>query len=176
MLYSLIFALACKGRQLSLVYLCQRLLHFGNRIGNNFGWRQTRGFKKHLSSNQMGPCVIFPDHLLPWYLPLAHVPVLSESYNPIFIYIQRSSIQILYPASSLQNPGNFHLLTLVSFPCAPSWQISWGKILLSSALVWEAAFEPIPARLCSETWPVQPSVLVFSRLGLKLQREHSPRC
>lgn len=77
-LYFVIFALACRGRQLSLVYLCLRFLLFGNRIGNNFGWRQTRGFKKHLSSNQVGPCVIFPDHLLPWYLPLAHVPVLSE--------------------------------------------------------------------------------------------------
>lgn len=57
---------------------------------------------------------------------------------------------------SVQNPGNLHLLNLVSFPYATSSHVSRGKMLLSSPLVWEAAFQPIPAKLCSETWPAQP--------------------
>lgn len=46
----------------------------------------------------------------------------------------------------------------MSLPCAPSWHTSWGKNITFSALVWEAAFQRIPAWLCSELWPVQPSL------------------
>lgn len=74
--------------------------------------------------------------------------------HPAFLYSNTLS------SLSVQNPGNFHLLNLLGFPYATSCRVhvhlSLGKMLLSSALVWEAAFQPVPAKLCSENWPVQP--------------------